>query len=143
MVGVEDLSSAAKDSLARDHLQRGRAPGEDRKGAVFPGRRRLADADPQGPAAAGPAQLQVIRALLVIDALSASWPGLSRPSTTSFHMRKQDVDARDKRGHDESRVLRVSKRHRAEALLALSRSLRKLDDVLGSRERSRDQCGDA
>ena len=30
-----------------------------------------------------------------------SWPGLSRPSTSSFqNRREQDVDARDKRGHD-------------------------------------------
>ena len=36
-----------------------------------------------------------------------SWPGLSRPSTSSFQSRrKQDVDARDKRGHDAERVIR-------------------------------------
>jgi acyl-CoA synthetase (AMP-forming)/AMP-acid ligase II len=35
--------------------------------------------------------------------VSASWPGLSRPSTSSFG--KQDVDARPKVGHDESQVL--------------------------------------
>jgi hypothetical protein len=33
--------------------------------------------------------------------LSASWPGLSRPSTSCFDQRKKDVDARAKRGHDE------------------------------------------
>ena len=33
-----------------------------------------------------------------------SWPGLSRPSTSSSPLSqgKKDVDARDKRGHDES-----------------------------------------
>ena len=31
----------------------------------------------------------------------ASWPGLSRPSTPSLPVGKNDVDARDKRGHDE------------------------------------------
>jgi hypothetical protein len=34
------------------------------------------------------------------NALYESWPGLSRPSTPYFVKRKQDVDARDKRGHD-------------------------------------------
>ena len=33
--------------------------------------------------------------------LSASWPGLSRLSTSCFEARKKDVDARAKRGHDE------------------------------------------
>ncbi|MDA9439611.1 hypothetical protein XH98_10825 [Bradyrhizobium sp. CCBAU 51745] len=32
--------------------------------------------------------------------LSASWPGLTRPSTTCL-CRKKNVDARDKPGHDE------------------------------------------
>src|SRR5712691_10714961 len=32
---------------------------------------------------------------------SPSWPGLSRPSTSSTSLRTQDVDARDKPGHDE------------------------------------------
>jgi hypothetical protein len=32
--------------------------------------------------------------------LPLSWPGLSRPSTSCFEWRKEDVDARDKRGHD-------------------------------------------
>jgi hypothetical protein len=32
----------------------------------------------------------------------SAWPGLSRPSTLCLLSgRKQDVDARDKRGHDE------------------------------------------
>jgi hypothetical protein len=36
-----------------------------------------------------------------------SWPGLSRPSTSSLqNRRKQDVDARDKRGHDAESVIR-------------------------------------
>src|SRR5262245_24035926 len=30
------------------------------------------------------------------------WPGLSRPSTSLIRLVIQDVDARDKRGHDES-----------------------------------------
>jgi FAD/FMN-containing dehydrogenase/Fe-S oxidoreductase len=30
-----------------------------------------------------------------------SWPGLSRPSTPSLNVRKQDVDARNKSGHDD------------------------------------------
>jgi hypothetical protein len=33
--------------------------------------------------------------------LNASWPGLSRPSTSSFPTVAKDVDARDKPGHDE------------------------------------------
>src|SRR5262249_23159745 len=33
-----------------------------------------------------------------------SWPGLSRPSTSFKPRGRQDVDARDKRGHDESVV---------------------------------------
>jgi hypothetical protein len=32
--------------------------------------------------------------------LASSWPGLSRPSTFFLVAGKQDVDARDKRGHD-------------------------------------------
>jgi hypothetical protein len=33
--------------------------------------------------------------------IEASWPGLSRPSTPCFSSAaKEDVDARDKRGHD-------------------------------------------
>src|SRR5262245_1772213 len=47
LVGVEDLSPTAENGLARDHLRRGRASGEDRQPAVFPRRRRLPDADPQ------------------------------------------------------------------------------------------------
>jgi hypothetical protein len=31
---------------------------------------------------------------------TASWPGLSRPSTSSFLAGPKDVDARDKPGHD-------------------------------------------
>src|SRR4051794_29874707 len=33
--------------------------------------------------------------------LAASWPGLSRPSTSYLRKFRKDVDARDKRGHDE------------------------------------------
>jgi hypothetical protein len=37
------------------------------------------------------------------DALTPSWPGLTRPSTSLLRLEKQDVDARDdKRGHDDS-----------------------------------------
>jgi uncharacterized protein YbjT (DUF2867 family) len=34
--------------------------------------------------------------------IEASWPGLSRPSTSCFSVAraKKDVDARDERGHD-------------------------------------------
>src|SRR5262249_40033966 len=35
----------------------------------------------------------------------ASWPGLSRPST-SLTLCRKDVDARDKRGHDETTLFR-------------------------------------
>jgi hypothetical protein len=42
-----------------------------------------------------------------IDIRSASWPGLSRPSTSLLSFRFQGVDARDERGHDESRILRL------------------------------------
>jgi hypothetical protein len=34
------------------------------------------------------------------DVSASSWPGLSRPSTPSFTW-KQEMDARDKAGHDE------------------------------------------
>jgi hypothetical protein len=33
--------------------------------------------------------------------LPPSWPGLSRPSTAYFAHGHEDVDARDKRGHDD------------------------------------------
>src|SRR5258708_33817930 len=37
----------------------------------------------------------------------ASWPGLSRPSTSFWlRARKKDVDARDERGHDEGEAIR-------------------------------------
>jgi hypothetical protein len=42
----------------------------------------------------------VLYLLMIRAILSSSWPGLSRPSTPSLRMEKQDVDARDKRGHD-------------------------------------------
>src|SRR5215467_1782472 len=44
---------------------------------------------------------------VVADALSTSWPGLSRPSTPLIQNVKKDVDARDKRGHDEPSDLRA------------------------------------
>ena len=37
----------------------------------------------------------------VLGISCSSWPGLSRPSTSLARSRLQDVDARDKRGHDE------------------------------------------
>jgi len=37
--------------------------------------------------------------------ISSSWPDLLRPSRSSFDAIIQDVDARDKRGHDEGRSL--------------------------------------
>src|SRR5260370_21890902 len=33
--------------------------------------------------------------------IMSSWPGLSRPSTSSLDLGKKDVDARHKAGHDE------------------------------------------
>ena len=44
------------------------------------------------------------------DSLSSSWPDLFRPSTSLMLFGFQDVDARDKRGHDEFSRKRV---HRA------------------------------
>jgi hypothetical protein len=32
---------------------------------------------------------------------SSSWPGLARPSTSLLAAEKEDVDSRDKPGHDE------------------------------------------
>jgi hypothetical protein len=37
----------------------------------------------------------------------SSWPGLSRPSTPLMRHGFQGVDARDKRGHDESGTMTV------------------------------------
>src|SRR6185369_11343044 len=66
-------------------------------------------------------------------------PGLVRASTT-FFLKREDVDGRDKPGNDaESASITAA----VGILLALGRSLRKLDDVLGRRKRSRDQGGDA
>src|SRR5262245_26034170 len=40
----------------------------------------------------------------------ASWPGLSRPSTSCVLERnKKDVDARDKRGHDSAEVVQYDR----------------------------------
>src|SRR5262245_42568548 len=38
-------------------------------------------------------------------AVLPSWPGLSRPSTPLCLVSHQDVDARDKRGHDEGETV--------------------------------------
>src|SRR4051812_18622685 len=53
-----------------------------------------------------------ISALVVLHTLSASWPGLSRPSTALMLHDFQDVDAHDKRGYDESRILSIGRRAR-------------------------------
>src|SRR3954447_11606783 len=42
------------------------------------------------------------------DALSTSWPGIVPAITSCLLKAKKDVDARDKRGHDEPRVLRMA-----------------------------------
>jgi hypothetical protein len=34
----------------------------------------------------------------------SSWPGLSRPSTSSLLQLRKDVDARNKSGHDEGSI---------------------------------------
>jgi NitT/TauT family transport system substrate-binding protein len=39
------------------------------------------------------------------DRFTSSWPGLSRPSTLFLHAAPQDVDGRDKPGHDKSKTL--------------------------------------
>ena len=52
------------------------------------------------------------------DPSPLSWPGLSRPSTPLILQEKQDVDARDKRGHDESTLMALGRiRTLATALL--------------------------
>jgi alpha-1,2-mannosyltransferase len=49
--------------------------------------------------------LLAIRAIVVRGTTShASWPGLSRPSKSVFAGRPQDVDGRDKPGHDDAGV---------------------------------------
>ena len=50
---------------------------------------------------------QLIPFFIVIGALSTSWPGLTRPSTSLVRLMIQDVDARDKRGHDESSIVSI------------------------------------
>jgi hypothetical protein len=42
----------------------------------------------------------------------ASWPDLFRPSTSLFEAHPEDVDARDKRGHDEKLVIAWPKKAR-------------------------------
>jgi hypothetical protein len=42
----------------------------------------------------------------MLNYFSESWPGLSRPSTPRLlKLGKKDVDARDKRGHDDGEVV--------------------------------------
>src|SRR5437588_11368507 len=43
----------------------------------------------------------------MFDASPSSWPGLSRPSMSLIRFIILDVDARDKRGHDESNIARI------------------------------------
>src|SRR5688572_9606654 len=43
----------------------------------------------------------------MIDVPSTSWPGLSRPTMSLIRLATQNVDARDKRGHDESNIITV------------------------------------
>ena len=43
---------------------------------------------------------QFVRGVSIARIAAASWPGLSRPSTSLTLRRSQDVDARDERGHD-------------------------------------------
>src|SRR5437016_4198275 len=62
----------------------GRAPARSTAGLCF--------------ARAGRATVIGARGLLV----PPSWPGLSRPSTSLMMLDFEDVDARDKRAHDES-----------------------------------------
>jgi hypothetical protein len=51
---------------------------------------------------AAPAWVNRIMPIVIMTgALSTSWPGLTRPSTSLIGFMIQDVDARDKRGHDE------------------------------------------
>ncbi|HSB15228.1 MAG TPA: hypothetical protein VLE22_12275, partial [Bryobacteraceae bacterium] len=50
--------------------------------------------------------MQVILTVVDRDLSTSSWPGLSRPSTL-IPFNKQGVDARDKRGHDESEFTAV------------------------------------
>src|SRR5215813_14897044 len=92
MVGEPYLSSRPQSELARDHLRRGRAPGEDRPGAVLPERRRLSDADPQGPAAARLALFQSAAA-----AVSTGSEFVMAGLVPVIHVllyRMKDVDAR-------------------------------------------------
>jgi hypothetical protein len=49
----------------------------------------------------------LIPILMMTSALSTSWPGLTRPSTSLIRFMIQDVDARDKRGHDESNIVSI------------------------------------
>ncbi|MEX2127497.1 MAG: hypothetical protein WD871_04570, partial [Xanthobacteraceae bacterium] len=45
---------------------------------------------------------EIERAAVVAPFQNVSWPGLSRPSTPFELPRSEDVDARDKPGHDDS-----------------------------------------
>ena len=61
--------------------------------------------------------LRDARSALLSIRVSSSWPGSSRPSTSMVAATKEDVDALDKRGHDElmrfalRRLLRATTRH--------------------------------
>ena len=41
-----------------------------------------------------------VATLLAMTGTTSSWPGLTRPSTSSLPYAPKDVDARDKPGHD-------------------------------------------
>src|SRR6266536_3252012 len=73
--------------------------------------------------------------LLSRDSLNtpASWPGLSRPSTSFAIGDSKDVDARDKPGHDEKRLLG--------AMFTASGGLRNRADDGGFHDRQVDQGG--
>ena len=62
--------------------------------------------------------LALIPFFIVIGALSTSWPGLTRPSTSLVRLMIQDVDARDKRGHDESTIVSIGIRQSTFTLCA-------------------------
>ena len=65
------------------------------------------------------------------DSLSSSWPDLFRPSTSLMLFGFQDVDARDKRGHDES----ITQGRWYQTLMVVrSRALRGVSNREASRE---------
>jgi hypothetical protein len=69
----------------------------------------VSDCAADGPVAVacGPDGADVIPIFIVMGPLFTSWPGLTRPSTSLVRLVIQDVDARDKRGHDESEIVSI------------------------------------